>query len=70
MSKSQFPLRLTNGYWIAVRKILRFEYGYKLHEAVKSTKAYQTALKRAKIGDIVYHSSVEDTAQGIVDGEY
>lgn len=67
---AKLPLKFTNGYWLAVRKVLRFKHGYKLHEAVKSVKVYQLELKKAGIGDIVYHSDVEETAQGIVNGEY
>lgn len=70
MAKSQFSLRFINAYWVAVRKILRLKYKYKLSQAVKSVKAYQQVLKKSGIGDIIYHSSVEDTAQGIMNGEY
>ncbi len=70
MEKSELPLYVVKGYWIAVRKLLRFEHGYKLHEAVKSVKAYQAALKRLKVGDMIYHANIEETAQGIVNGEY
>jgi hypothetical protein len=38
--------------------------------ARRGIQTYQAALIQAKVGDIIYHAPVEETAKGIVEGGY
>jgi hypothetical protein len=57
-------------YWKAVRRILEEKYDLRKKIAKRGIKKYRKVLKKDKVGLIIYHSSVEDTADGIVSGEY
>jgi len=61
-------LKHIEAYWNEVSRILCVDYG---EETAKQGIAnYRAALRKLKVGDIIYHSSPDDTAKGIITGEY
>lgn len=70
MEKSQFPRHLTAGYWAEVRRILVAKHKLTKTRAKFAVTAYRKCLRQDGVGDIVYHSPVEQTADGIITGEY
>ena len=57
-------------YWNEVYRVLREDHKLGRLEAANSIKSYRRILYENRVGDIVYHVPPDETAQGIVTGEY
>lgn len=64
------PKHITQGYWTEVRRLLHTQHRLSITAAARGVRKYRALLALDGIGDIIYHSSVEDTAVGIISGDY
>lgn len=64
------PIRIQAAYWTEVRRLLQTKHHLNRTEASSAVREYMAVLDRRKIGEIIYHSPVAETARGIVQGEY
>ena len=66
--RSNLPDRVILGYWAAVRKFLQKNHNLEEKEASKAIARYRAVLSKSRVGDIMYHAPIADTANGIVIG--
>ena len=69
-STSKLPRKVVQGYWAEVRRQLQSKHGLSLAVARHGILAYREALAKLGVGDELYHAPIEETASGIVTGEY
>ncbi|MFO0802774.1 MAG: hypothetical protein U0791_06575 [Gemmataceae bacterium] len=69
-SISKLPRKVVQGYWAEVRRQLQSKHGMSLAVARHAIQAYRDALSKLGVGDEIYHAPIEETACGIVTGEY
>ena len=69
-SRSGMSRQSTQGYWAAVRRLLQTSHQFSLAKSQRAIAAYKKELARYDIGDEIYHAPIEETANGVVNGEY
>ena len=62
--------KLAQEYWTEVRRLLQTEHRLSATAAARGVKVYRALLAQNCVGEFIYHSSVEDTAVGIISGDY
>lgn len=67
---SRLPRTVTEGYWAEVRRVLRSSHRLSPIAASRGVAKYRRCLNRDGVGDVIYHSDVTETANGIVRGGY
>lgn len=68
--KSMLPPEVKLKYWDAVARCLTDEHGLSGPDVVRAVTAYQKGLLQHKVGDMVYHAPIAETAAGIMNGGY
>lgn len=68
--RTNLPDRVILGYWAAVRKFLQKNHNLEERRASKAIARYRAVLAKSRVGDIMYHAPISDTAEGIVTGGY
>ena len=68
--RSKLPRRVTQAYWLQVRRLLLLSHRLDVATARRAILAYRSALARGGVRDEIYHAQVEVTAEGIVQGGY
>ena len=61
---------LRKSYWAEVHRLLVAEHNLTDQQARFTVRSYRIWIRREKVGDMIYHASVEETAKGIMTGEY
>ena len=69
-TNSNLPKHVTQGYWVEVRRLLHTQHLLSVAAAARGVNSYRAVLAHNDVGDLIYHSSVEDTAAGIISGGY
>lgn len=68
--RTNVPKPLADAYWEQVRRVLQSRHHLTEESAERAVQAYQRALIKAGVRDAVYHTPIEETADGIVTGSY
>jgi hypothetical protein len=70
LPRSSLPKYVTQGYWQAVRDQLQRRHQFTATKARRAVADYRRTLANAGVRDMIYHSPIDETADGIVTGEY
>ena len=69
-NRSGLPINLIDDFWDNVVGTLHGKHGLGSVQALRAVLRFRNALDADEVGDILYHASPEDVAEGIMSGGY
>ena len=68
--RSSLSKDVTQGYWVAVSKLLQKRFQLSLTKTQRAISSYKKELARTGVGDVIYHAPIQETVEGIINGGY